>query len=155
MNKDSILIQALADSDLPRCAEIMSAQDPWKTLDIDVDRCLSAVGGAHLKRYGLYVDGQVLGLAVVHPTGFASSPYLSVLAVDAAHTGHGFGSLLLAHVEGEVFRERRNLFVCVSSFNDRAQRFYLSRGYAQIGTISDYLKPGYDELILRKVRRET
>ena len=152
MNQDSILIQPLADTDLPRCAEIMSVQDPWKALGIGVDRCLFAISGAHLVRYGLYLEGQVVGLAVVHPTGFASSPYLSVLAVDAAHTGRGLGSRLLGRVEQEAFRDRRNLFLCVTSFNARAQRFYLARGYVQIGVIEDFFKPGVDEFIFRKVR---
>ncbi|MBI2952400.1 GNAT family N-acetyltransferase, partial [bacterium] len=96
-----------------------------------------------------------IGLAVVHPTGFASSPYLAVLAVEAAHTGRGLGSRLLARVEEEVFRDRRNLFLCVTSFNERAQRFNLARGYVQIGVIKDFFKPGVDELIFRKVRRGT
>jgi ribosomal protein S18 acetylase RimI-like enzyme len=149
-----ITIQPLADADLPRCAEIMAAQDPWKALGIGVDRCRAAISGAHLTRHGLYLEGRVTGLAVVHPTGFASSPYLVALAVEAAHTGRGLGSRLLTHVEEEVFRDRRNLFLCVTSFNERAQRFYLARGYVQIGVIQDFFKPGVDELIMRKVRGE-
>ena len=155
MNKDNVTIQPFADADLPRCAEIMGAQDPWKALGIGANRCLSAISGAHLTRYGLYLEDRVIGLAVVHPTGFASSPYLSVLAVEAAHTGRGLGSRLLARVEEEVFRDRRNLFLCVTSFNEGAQRFYRARGYVQIGVIKDFFKPGVDELIMRKVRGET
>ena len=152
MNQDTIIIRPLSDADLPRCAAFMAAQDPWKTLGIGADRCLSGISGAHLVRHGLYLDGGVVGLAVAHPTGFVSSPYLAVLAVAAAHTGCGFGSRLLEHVEREAFRDRRNLFLCVTSFNERAQRFYLARGYQQIGVIKDFFKPGVDELIMRKVK---
>ena len=149
-----VIIQPLLEADLPRCAAFMAAQDPWKALGIGVDRCMSGIRGAHLDRYGLYLDDKIVGLAVVHPTGFVSSPYLAVLAVAAAHTGRGFGSRLLEHVEQEAFRDRRNLFLCVTSFNERAQRFYRARGYQQIGVIQDFFKPGVDELIMRKVRPE-
>ena len=152
MERDSVTIHPLADADLPRCAAFMAAQDPWKALGIGADRCLTGISGAHLDRHGLYLDGEIVGLAVVHPTGFASSPYLAVLAVETAHTGQGFGSRLLEHVERAAFQARRNLFLCVTSFNVRAQRFYLSRGYVQIGVIPDFFKPGVDELIMRKVK---
>lgn len=148
------LIRPLSRPDLPRCAEIMASQDPWKALGITADRCLSAIAGDHLVKWGLASEDGVLGLAVLHPTGFASSPYLAVLAVDPAHTGRGLGSRLLAHVEEEAFRDRRNLFLCVTSFNTRAQKFYRDRGYERIGVIPDYFQNGVDEWIFRKIRRD-
>ena len=60
------------------------------------------------------------------------------------------GATLLAHVEAIAFARGRNLFVCVSDFNDGAPRFYGRQGYEQVGTLPDLLVRGSAELLLRK-----
>jgi ribosomal protein S18 acetylase RimI-like enzyme len=142
------------EGDLDLCAGMMSVQDPWLRLEVDLARCMASISEAHLQRYGIFEQGAIVGLAAVHPTGMAFSPYLSTLVIRADRTGRGLGSRLLAHVEETVFRTHRNLFLCVSSFNENARRFYLTHGYATVGRIPDYVKPGYDEWIMRKVKGE-
>ena len=41
-----------------------------------------------------------------------------------------------------------NLFLCVSSFNTDAPKFYLTLGYEQIGVLKDYLVEGHDEILI-------
>ncbi len=48
------------------------------------------------------------------------------------------------------FGRGRNLFVCVSDFNDGARRFYARQGYAHVGTLPDLIVRGSAELLLRK-----
>ena len=62
----------------------------------------------------------------------------------------GIGSKLMAFAEERIFREAPNVFLCVSSFNKEAQRFYIRLGYEQIGELKDYVVKGHSELLMRK-----
>jgi len=42
------------------------------------------------------------------------------------------------------------VFLCVSAFNTRAQRFYARMGYEPIGVWRDYVIAGEDEILMRK-----
>ena len=42
------------------------------------------------------------------------------------------------------------MFICVSSFNPGAQRFYRSLGYETIGELKDFVVRGHSEILLRK-----
>jgi ribosomal protein S18 acetylase RimI-like enzyme len=57
---------------------------------------------------------------------------------------------LLAHVEASVFARAKNLFACVSDFNDQARHFYKKQGYQEIGPMPNFLIPGSAEILLRK-----
>jgi ribosomal protein S18 acetylase RimI-like enzyme len=94
-------------------------------------------------------DGGVSGLALVRPR-FLVGDYLELFAVAAAARGRGLGAALLGHVEAVAFARGRNVFVCVSDFNDGARRFYARHGYAHVGTLPDLLVRGSAELLLRK-----
>jgi ribosomal protein S18 acetylase RimI-like enzyme len=63
--------------------------------------------------------------------------------------GQGIGAALLRFAE-ERFAGRRHVFLLVSSFNARAQKFYQEHGYARVGEIQDYIVPGKSELIYHK-----
>src|SRR5262245_50479079 len=95
------------------------------------------------------VETEVCGLAVVR-SPFRAGDYLELFAVAEAARGRGVGATLLRHVEAVAFARARNLFVCVSDFNDRARRFYARHGYAHVGALPDLLVRGSAELLLRK-----
>jgi ribosomal protein S18 acetylase RimI-like enzyme len=44
----------------------------------------------------------------------------------------------------------RNLWVCASSFNARALRFYERQGFTRAATLPGLVANGYDEILLRK-----
>jgi hypothetical protein len=43
-----------------------------------------------------------------------------------------------------------NLWVCASSFNARALRFYELHGFARAAMLAGLVADGYDEILLRK-----
>lgn len=59
---------------------------------------------------------------------------------------------MIAWAEERIFRQSPNVFLCVSSFNERAQRFYGRLGYERVGELPDFLTVGHAEIILRKTR---
>ena len=56
----------------------------------------------------------------------------------------------MAFIEQESFYSCANLFLCVSSFNLHAQRFYRRLGYEQVGVLKNYLVEGHEEILMRK-----
>jgi ribosomal protein S18 acetylase RimI-like enzyme len=56
----------------------------------------------------------------------------------------------MAFAEERIFQEVPNVFLCVSSFNQEAQRFYARLGYEQVGELKDYVVRGHSEFLMRK-----
>jgi ribosomal protein S18 acetylase RimI-like enzyme len=76
--------------------------------------------------------------------------YINTVCVAAHVRGQGVGSRLMAFAEERIFRETPNVFLCVSSFNDRARALYERLGYEHVGVLRDYIRRGYDEILMRK-----
>jgi ribosomal protein S18 acetylase RimI-like enzyme len=131
------------------CAQLMAASEPWLTLRRDFHHALQLLtdprGEAYVAQLGETIAGHLL-LDMNGP--FAG--YIRVLAVAAAFRSRGIGAQLLQFAEQRIFRESPNIFLCVSSFNPRAQAFYERHGYARIGVLKEYVVRGSDEILLRK-----
>jgi ribosomal protein S18 acetylase RimI-like enzyme len=91
----------------------------------------------------------VAGIAVVRQK-FLLGDYLELLAVADWARGKGLGARLLSHVETTVFARAKNLFACVSDFNEQGRQFYKKQGYQEIGPMPNFLIPGSAEILLRK-----
>jgi ribosomal-protein-alanine N-acetyltransferase len=93
----------------------------------------------------------LIGVMVFDLTGVLNG-YLQILAVHPEWRGRGVGAQMLAWAEERIFRQSPNVFLCVSSFNERAQEFYQRRGYQRVGALPDFLTAGLAEILLRKTR---
>lgn len=143
-------IQALASDEQGRaCAEIMSTTDPWLTLGRGFDECYALVRDPSREVYVATEGGEVVGFTVIVMQG-AFVGYIQTVAVHGTRRGSGLGSRLIAFAEARILREKPNVFMCVSSFNERARRLYERLGYRVVGELTDYLVEGYSELLLRK-----
>jgi ribosomal protein S18 acetylase RimI-like enzyme len=88
-------------------------------------------------------------VSVRHP--WLKGPYLELLALLPPAQNQGIGSSIMAWFETAGLKHRaRNLWVCASSFNARALRFYEGRGFARAATLPSLVADGYDEILLRK-----
>ncbi len=75
------------------------------------------------------------------------------LVTDAGRRGQGLGALLLATVEDDLrARGARTVRVETSSLEGEggARRFYVRSGYAEVGLIADFYRPGDDLVTLAK-----
>jgi ribosomal protein S18 acetylase RimI-like enzyme len=145
-----IELRAATEDDRAWGAALMAASEPWQTLRRDEASCRAVLDDVRNRCVVAWVDGRAAGLAVVDPRGFAGAPYLKAIVVDPPSRSAGVGSALLDRVEREYGVPARNLFLCVSSFNERASALYQRRGYVRIGAIEDYIVDGAAEIILRK-----
>lgn len=161
MGRAQPVIREYGPGDRAAVSKLLAGSEPWMRLGYgaaDWDRLFQVVHSDRDRQgYVASCDGAVSAIALVRPK-FLLGDYLELLAVAPAARGQGVGAALLAFVETIVFARTRNLFVCVSDFNEDARRFYARQGYHEIGPIPNLLINGSAELLLRKTRgpaRET
>jgi len=127
----------------------MSASDPWRKLGLSRAHCLKTLDVPFRETYITKARGQVAGLVTITMYGTFKG-YIQALFVAEGFRGEGLGELLLGFAEKKIFARSPNVFLCVSSFNKGAQRFYLRLGYKKAGLLKDFLKKGCDEVLMRK-----
>lgn len=137
------------DVEAKTCATIMATTDPWITLGRTFDRCLETVRDEALERYVALSDGEIVGFILIAMQGTFTG-YIKSIAVRNDSRGRGVGTSLLQFAEERIFRERANVFICVSSFNPRAHALYERLGYQTVGDLRDFIVRGYDERLMRK-----
>jgi len=131
------------------CAEIMAGSEPWITLGMSGEHIINTINDPLNKVFAACVNDEIVGTMVISTKG-AFSGYLKSIAVKPDWRGKMLGKQMMAFIEKEIFSTCANLFLCVSSFNEDAQRFYLKLGYEKIGVLKDYLVEGHDEILMRK-----
>jgi GNAT superfamily N-acetyltransferase len=130
---------------------LLSDSEPWTRLGYrtsEWDHYFSPVPPER-ESFVAEQNGHVTGIAVVRRK-FLLGDYLELFAVAKQVRRTGTGTALLSHVESLVFARAKNLFVCVSDFNQPARTFYARQGYREIGPIRDLLIQGSAEILLRK-----
>ncbi|MBI3926508.1 MAG: GNAT family N-acetyltransferase [Armatimonadetes bacterium] len=142
-------IRRATDGDREWAAELMASTDPWITLGRDRAQCLKALQRPGFDLHIASAEKRV-GFLLTHPHGLAGLPYLSSLAVSTDCRSHGVGTRLLTWFEDRYRGRARWAFLCVSSFNHRAQELYRRAGYLQVGRLDDHSLEGAAELIMRK-----
>ena len=144
-------IRAMQAEDRAEIVQLLGESDPWKTLGYtiaDWNRIFCPLPQGR-DSYVAELDGRVAGVALVKQK-FLLGDYLELLGVAEWACQKGVDSLLLKHVEQLVFERTKNLFACVSDFNQSARDFYKKQGYQEIGPMPNFLIPGSAEILLRK-----
>ena len=125
--------------------------DPWKRLETKA-RTLEdflMADAPCARRFMMKNGGGAIGaIGVRYPWLFG--PYIEFLAILPIAQGKGYGRLALEWVEAEISSKHDNIWVAVSSFNSAALRFYRRNGFSIIGEMKGLVRPGFDEILLRK-----
>jgi ribosomal protein S18 acetylase RimI-like enzyme len=137
------------EQEAAECARWMARSEPWVTLGRGVESALKLLA-IPTKDAWVAEDAQGLqGLIVLDLSGPLPG-YIQAICVRPESRGRGIGSELIRFAEQRVFEHSPNLFLCVSSFNRSARRFYAQLGYEVVGALKDFLVAGHDEILLRK-----
>lgn len=137
------------ETELNQCAELMSTSEPFVKLRFDYDRCCSAVRGDYKEVYLAKIGTTFAGFVVLQFYGPLRG-YIQTICVGHEYRGKGIGTSLLKFSEAKLLKLFPNVFMCVTSFNDRAQKLYYRLGYEKVGVLKDHIIYGADEYILRK-----
>ena len=131
------------------CARMMSLSDPWITLGIDYNKCLKAFEGDCKEIYLLEDAKEIAGFVILQVCGTFKG-YIQTICIDEKYRGKGLGKKLLHFSEERIAKISPNVFICVSSFNTGAVKLYYEIGFKLVGELKDFVKEGFDELLLRK-----
>jgi ribosomal protein S18 acetylase RimI-like enzyme len=131
------------------CALMMSETDPWVTLGMNYDHCLTAFEGACKEIHVVSYGNNIAGFAILQVCG-SFSGYIQTICIREDYRGKGFGTKLLKYCEERILKFSPNVFICVSSFNKGAIRLYYEFGFKLIGELDNFIKEGFTELLLRK-----
>ena len=94
----------------------------------------------------------VLGFAwVIITRALDRAAYLRLLLVAETHQSRGLGAALLARAEREARAALcRHLVLLVTRTNRRARSFYERHGYAHVGDLAGFVRPGIAESLYLK-----
>jgi len=132
-----------------QCARMMVHEEPWVRFGSSYEASLRRMQDTSKEIYVAAFDAQVVGFVIINMQG-AFIGYIQAVCVTAEQRGRGIGTKLIEWAEARIFRDSPNVFICVSSFNQNAQRLYERLGYLGIGELKDYIVKGHSELLLRK-----
>lgn len=136
------------ERDMAAC--LLAASEPWITLGITFEQCRK---NCHDPEYLLYIASsgdKPAGIMLLDPRGLAGSPYLKSIAVYPEFHGKGIGSEMLSYGENLFRGKSKHFFLCVSSFNHKARRFYEHHGYENMCEFRDYIIDGASEILMHK-----
>jgi ribosomal protein S18 acetylase RimI-like enzyme len=145
------IIRNMDPEDRETVVQLLGESDPWRKLGYskeDWNRIFCPIPQGR-DSYVALLGGQVAAVAIVKQK-FLLGDYLELLGVAIWARQKGIGGRLLHHIEELVFKRTKNLFACVSDFNEPARVFYQKHGYHEIGPMPNFLIPGSAELLLRK-----
>lgn len=147
----SLQISAALPEDHEWCARLMASSEPWITLRQDIEICRRKLMRAGMELFVARHPSELrpLGFILLAPYGMAGSPYISSIEVVSEARGQGVGAQLLRFAE-QHYTGRGHIFLLVSSFNPRAQKFYRREGFEFVGELKDYIVPGHSELVFHK-----
>lgn len=131
----------------------MAGSEPWVTLGQTLDQILQACRDPEYDVFVAQAPSRRCGLLVLQRRGVAGSPYIKSIVVAPEARGQGVGATLLAFAEDTARKSSSHLFLCVSSFNDGARRFYERHGFAAVGEFPDYVVRGASEILMHKQLR--
>ncbi|HAH31699.1 MAG TPA: N-acetyltransferase [Elusimicrobia bacterium] len=134
---------------LKHAARLMAASDPWRKLGLGCRDCFKSMTAPFREVYMARAGHKLAGLVIVTMYGTFRG-YIQSLFVAEGFRDRGLGALLMKHAEETIFARAPNVFLCVSSFNKKAIKFYRRLGYRQCGRLADFLVRGHDEILMRK-----
>lgn len=137
------------ENELDACAQLMSESEPFNTLQLTFEKCKSAVRGDYKDVFLAVEDNVFVGFVVLSYYGVLRG-YIQTICIKPDYRNRGIGSKLLKFSEDKLRKEFANIFICVSSFNPKAQALYERLGFEKIGELKDHFIKGKDEYILRK-----
>jgi ribosomal protein S18 acetylase RimI-like enzyme len=154
MGLDNISFRLLDKRDedvINECTLLMSNSEPWLTLRRTYDDIIEIIDDETSEVHLAQLENKTVGFAIIRLRG-AFVGYVQSIMIRPQCRNQGFGRAFMKYLEGRIFTEHPNVFICVSSFNTDAQRLYKELGYEAIGALKDYIVRGHSEILMRKSR---
>jgi len=142
----------LSAADAATLGPMFASIDPWARLGLTASAMTAFLNGDGdgALRYRIGVGGALAGAVVVRPHWLAG-PYLATLGLVPRCQRQRLGLAVMGWLEAEARRAgARNVWLCVSAFNDAAIGLYRSCGFEHVADLDDLIKDGERESFMRK-----
>ena len=150
LHPPDIHVEPLADvNDVYECARMMAASEPWMTSGRTVEALVPIISDP-VKEVHLVRDSDGIAAFIILDLRGLTNGYVQTICVRPDRRGGGLGAALLGWSEIHIQQQSPNVFLCVSSYNPGAQKFYARLGYERIGVLREYVIDGHDEILMRK-----
>jgi len=142
----------IARADALAIAGKICAIEPWSRIRYQPSKLARHLlrPDASFRRYKIMVDGKIAGLVSIRFPWLHGS-YLDQLAIFPGHQRKKTGKEIINWMADETFPHYKNLWALVSDFNAGARKFYKKQGFTEIAVIPDLVKPGFNEILIRKM----
>ena len=152
MTQQDYRIEAVTADQALVLADQLSGIDPWLRLGFtaqDFRHLISNTRPPEGEACAILNNNDLAGLVVIR-RNWLFGDYLKILAVIPQAQRQGVGQQTLRTIAARS-RESgaKNLWACVSAFNSAALDFYDNNGFERIGTLSDLVVEGEDEILVR------
>jgi GNAT superfamily N-acetyltransferase len=146
------VLQPLAADRAPDLAQAIARIPPWSTVGYEASSLLGylTADDPASHRYQIMLNGELAGIAGIR-SPWLRGPYLQLLALLPPAQGCGVGTNILEWLEVQANIEAsRQIWVCVSTFNRRAENFYRRFGFEPVAVLDALISEKSDELLMRK-----
>ena len=148
---DFIIRPLRGEAEARFCAAFMAASEPWLTLGFTSEQIVQSLTNASREIHVAEMENQIVGALILFLDGPLNG-YIQTIVLHPGWRNRGLGHRLMQFAEERIFRQSPNVFLCVSHFNQRAQKFYERRGYRRVGELPDHLVKGFSEILMRKTQ---
>lgn len=145
-------LRPLSPANAASLGEALAAMPPWSTIGWPADRMTASLRRKvpSVRRFEIVADGELAGIAVIQ-NPFLIGPYLQIFAMLPPFQGRNLGTRVLEWMETEARSVgARQLWLCVSTFNTRAQSFYERFGFRPAVVLDKLASDASDEILMRK-----
>lgn len=139
------------DAEARDCTARLVEFGPWNTLGIPAEKLFKDLTNPQREVFVAELAGKIVGVLILHLGGLFDG-YIQLLAVFPEFQSHGLGQKIMRFAEDKIFQRSKNVFLCVSAFNERARTFYERLGYQKTGELENFLVAGQNEILMRKTR---
>jgi ribosomal protein S18 acetylase RimI-like enzyme len=148
-----LTLAPLTAEHVSKLGQALAAIPPWSVIGYPAERMTRGLTREQpsVKRFeALSADRKLAGLIVIQDP-FLHGPYLQLLAVLPGFQGRNIGLRLLQWMEAEARKaEARQLWLCVSTFNESGRAFYERFGFEAIAVFDKLATDASDEVFMRK-----
>jgi len=150
MIKEPLQILSATNQERDWAAELFSSSEPWKTLGITYENLKATCHDPEYLVYVAHIEDEPCGVIILDPHGVAGAPYIKSVLVQENYRNIGIGAGMIVFAESFFKQKSPHIFLCVSSFNQKARSFYERLGYNAIGELKDHIKQGESEILMYK-----
>lgn len=139
------------DAEACACAALIAETEPWKTIRFGAEQIHQRLINPKRDVFVAEFENQLVGALILHLDGPLNG-YIQTIVVFQKFQCRGFGKQLMQFAEAKIFQQSPNVFLCVTHFNEHAQKFYAQLGYQKVGELENFLQSGVTEILMRKTR---